>query len=109
MPKFAVEVDLDLNDYLSDPDAVRHDVINTIVKDFAAQVRLPWLSEEADRKALGESVSEQITSIVREIVTSEVQSIASGEFVPTNRWGEKRGERGRVGYDANGPKTEATS
>ena len=126
MAKFTVEIDLDMDDYVNDPDAVRNDVKAHIVREVASRCHIPWITDADARKEMREAVKAEITMIVREVVESEVRQIADSEFTPTNKWGEKTGdpvtlrgmvadaartwfseptdERGNVGYAANGPK-----
>mgnify|MGYP003490872291 CR=1 FL=1 len=92
MPKIQFEFDIDLNEYLDDEDQVRADVQAEVVRSIARQVHLPWLTSEADRNKLREEVQGQIRGIVTGIVTEQVRSIATGEFRPTDRWGDPKGE-----------------
>ena len=92
MAKFTVEIDLDMDDYVNDPDAVRNDVKAHIVREVASRCQIPWIIDTDARKEMREAVRLEITQIVREVVEGEVRQIATSQFTPTNKWGEAAGE-----------------
>lgn len=86
-----ITIEIDAPDF-DDPSELREAVLSAFV---TAELKNFGIDRERDHvsdRAIRERVDEIVTSTVRERIDAAVSAVVDSAFIPTNRYGERRGE-----------------
>jgi len=86
-----ITIEIDAPDF-DDPNELREAVLSAFVTAELKNFGIDRERDHASDRAIRERVDEIVTSTVRERIDAAVSAVVDSAFIPTNRYGERRGE-----------------